>query len=224
VEGWIKAYRRLLENGWLKNHNVFIFWMYCLFKAAYEPTKAIVGFREVNLEPGQFIFGRRKAAKETGLSEREIRTCLAFLSKAQNVTHQTTHHFSIISIVNWNSYQNPKNENDPPNDPQATHGRPHIRMKRKKTPPAPLGANDAFEAFYQGYPKHEGGDKARRAWGKLDPLPELVETIMQALDRQKKYKDYLHGKGQWCAEWPLPATWLNGRRWEDEVPEVKSSW
>ncbi|MGD0625088.1 MAG: hypothetical protein ABSB32_10260 [Thermodesulfobacteriota bacterium] len=130
--GWIKLYRQLITNDWLKNKNVCIFWIYCLLKAVHEPTKAIIGFQEVNLEPGQFIFGRRKAAEETGLSEREIRTSQGFCKKAGNLTIKTTNKFSILSIVNWDTYQNPKIENDQQNDQQVTSKRPHTRIKNKR--------------------------------------------------------------------------------------------
>jgi hypothetical protein len=132
LEGWIKLYRQLITNGWLKNHNVCIFWIYCLLKATKDPTKVITGFQEVNLEPGQFIFGRRKASEETGLSERETRTCLDFLKKAENLTIKTTNKFSIISIVNWEPYQKTKTENDQQNDQQTTNSRPHTRIKNKR--------------------------------------------------------------------------------------------
>jgi hypothetical protein len=117
--GWIKLHRQLIANGWLKNKNVCVFWLYCLLKATHEPVKAIVGFQEVHLEPGQFIFGRHKAAKETGLSEQEIRTCLAFLSKAQNLTIKSTNKFSIITVNNWHTYQDADKANQPASQPAS---------------------------------------------------------------------------------------------------------
>jgi hypothetical protein len=99
--GWIKLYRRALSNGWLKNHKLWAFWCYCLLKASHEKKKTILGFQEIELEPGQFIFGRKKAAEDTGLTERSIRTCLKLLEKNGNVTIKTTNKFSIITVVNW---------------------------------------------------------------------------------------------------------------------------
>ena len=67
--GWIKLYRQILTNGWFKNHNVLVFWIYCLLKAAHKPTKVIRGYNEIRLESGQFVFGRRKASEEIALSK-----------------------------------------------------------------------------------------------------------------------------------------------------------
>jgi hypothetical protein len=65
----------------------------------------VVGRQEVELEPGQFIFGRKVAAEATGLSEQEVRTALDSLRKQQNLTIKTTNKFSIVSITNWETYQ-----------------------------------------------------------------------------------------------------------------------
>ena len=119
MKGWVKLHRQLIENGWLKNPKLFVFWIYCLLKAAHEPFKATVGYQEVNLEPGQFIFGRKIAAEETGLREQEIRSCLNSLRKRQNLTIKSTNKFSIISITNWQRYQGLRDGDKPPNQPAS---------------------------------------------------------------------------------------------------------
>lgn len=131
-QGYVKLWRKSLDAGWLKNHKLWIFWTYCLMKATYKPHKAIIGNREVFLEPGQFIFGRRVAANETGLTERQIRTILAFLINAGNLTIKTTNKYSVITIVNWHIYQQSDYENDPQNDQQVTSNRPHTIRKESK--------------------------------------------------------------------------------------------
>ena len=65
----------------------------------------MIGYQSVKLKPGQFIFGRRSAAKATGLSEKVVRNCLKRLIKSEKATHQRAHHFSIITICNWDKYQ-----------------------------------------------------------------------------------------------------------------------
>lgn len=105
-----------MRKGWFRNHNVVIFWIYCLLKATHKPVTVTVGFQQVPLQAGQFVFGRKKAAEETGLSEREIRTCLEFLKKAGSLTIKPTNKFSIITIVNWHIYQNTKVESDQQNE------------------------------------------------------------------------------------------------------------
>jgi uncharacterized phage protein (TIGR02220 family) len=188
-------------------------------KAAHGPTKVIVGFQEVNLEAGQFIFGRRKAAKETGLSEREIRTSQAFLKKAQNVTIKTTHQFSIISIVNWDTYQNSKIANDPQNDPRATHGRPHTRMKEQKNT---TYSQNSLEAL--SYLNNKTGRHYRDASIIESRLKDggTVEECKQIIDnklRDEYFKDN--------PKFLNPETLFRKSHWDkylNEPLEIKNSW
>jgi hypothetical protein len=117
LSGWIKLYRQLLTNGWFRNHKLLVFWIYCLLKASHKPSKVTAGYQVIPLEPGQFIFGRRKASAETKLSEQEIRSCLSFLKSSKNLTLKTTNKFSIISIVNWERYQGNNHQDQPAKQP-----------------------------------------------------------------------------------------------------------
>lgn len=92
----------------------------------------MVGAQRINLQPGQFIFGRLIAAKETGLTERQIRTCLALLRKLEFLTIKTTNKFSIITIINWHIYQMSETGNDQQSDQHVTSKRPQTRTKEQK--------------------------------------------------------------------------------------------
>jgi hypothetical protein len=80
-----------------------------------------------------------------------------------------------------------------------------------------------FEKFYSAYPKREAKKKALDTWVKLHPDNDLQQNILDAIEKQKIHKDGLKSRNEFCPEWPLPASWLNQRRWEDEMPEVKKS-
>jgi len=119
--GYLKLWRKSLDSGLIKNHNVWVFWTWCLMKTNHrENYKCVVGFQEVILQPGQFIFGFKKASKQTGLTIQKIRTCLTFLKKCQNLTIKTTNKFSIISIINWTLYQQDKIINNKQSNKQVT--------------------------------------------------------------------------------------------------------
>lgn len=108
-QSWIKLYRKALESGWLQNPKLWTFWSYLLLKASHKKYKQIVGYQTVELEPGQLIFGRKKASKELKISEQTIRTCLNYLSQCQNITIKSTSKFSIVNICNWETYQGGNN-------------------------------------------------------------------------------------------------------------------
>lgn len=72
----------------------------------------------------------------------------------------------------------------------------------------------SFDEFWKLYPKKVGKAQAEKAWKKLKVDEALLETMKKAIERQKRSK-------QWKDKQfiPYPATWLNGRRWEDELEE-----
>lgn len=71
-----------------------------------------------------------------------------------------------------------------------------------------------FYEFYMTYPKKKAKSDAFRAFMKIKDLDTEFPRIMEALKRQINSKDWLKDNGKFI---PYPATWLNGRRWEDEV-------
>lgn len=103
--GYVKVWRKIQDGGILRNHRYCAFFLWVLTKATHRQINIIVGCQPITLEPGQFIFGRRVAAEELGMSEREIRTCLEIAKKAEFLTIKTTNKFSIITVVNWDTYQ-----------------------------------------------------------------------------------------------------------------------
>lgn len=217
MDGWVKLHRQLIERGWLKNPKLLTFWIYCLLKATHEPFKAKVGFQEVQLEAGQFIFGLRKASEESFLSIQTIRTCLDTLKRWGNITLKSTNKFSVISIINWESYQCADFENNKPltNKQQTTNNIQEHKEQKNKYSCA------QFDLFYKSYPKKRARRDAERAWSKLNPDESLFQSIMTALEKQKATQDWKKDGGQFI---PLPATWINGRRWEDEIQEAKPTW
>jgi hypothetical protein len=78
---------------------------------------------------------------------------------------------------------------------------------------APVPA-PGFDDFWTRYPRHEGKQAAQKAWGKLGPAPPLG-AIVDALAWQRELPRWREERGRYV---PHPATYLNGRRWEDERP------
>lgn len=87
------------------------------------------------------------------------------------------------------------------------------KLQQEEPPKVPQGTDVLFDRFWNAYPKKKGKESARRAWRKLAPDMALCRVMAEALDRQKRSGDWQRDDGQFI---PYPATWLNGRRWEDE--------
>ena len=136
--GFVKLWRLSCDGGWIKHHKLWAFWTWCLLKATHKEFNVIVGMQVVHLMPGQFITGRHKACEETGLTEQEYRTITAFLKKAGNLTIKSTNKYSIITVVNWDTYQSTNPDDQPTDQPttnqQLTTYKNIKNIKNKETP------------------------------------------------------------------------------------------
>lgn len=103
--GYIKLYRQSLDNGWLRQGDLWRFWCWCLLKAYHKPQTVTIGLQRVDIKVGQFPFGRKVAAEELKMSEQTVRTLLSKLVEWQNLTISSTSKFSVVTVVNWESYQ-----------------------------------------------------------------------------------------------------------------------
>lgn len=112
-------------------------------------------------------------------------------------------------------------ENPPTENP--TQSNKDLNQERLNTPPIPPTGVDEqsalFNRFWDAYPRHDGKEPARRAWRRLKPNMQLCCVMSEAIERQKRSDGWQRDGGRFI---PMPATWLNQRRWEDEpAPQLK---
>ena len=73
---------------------------------------------------------------------------------------------------------------------------------------------NGFNLFWERYPKKLAKRDAEKAFAKINPDEKLFNLILEKLELYKQSEAWLKDCGQFI---PYPATWLNGRRWEDEI-------
>ncbi len=73
---------------------------------------------------------------------------------------------------------------------------------------------NGFNLFWEKYPKKLAKRDAEKAFAKINPDEKLFNLILEKLELYKQSEAWLKDGGQFI---PYPATWLNGRRWEDEI-------
>lgn len=71
-----------------------------------------------------------------------------------------------------------------------------------------------FEVFWKAYPRKVAKKYAGKIWQNMKVNDIFFDTIMKALEIQKKSKQWTDEKGQFI---PHPSKWLNQERWNDEL-------
>ncbi|MCP4975736.1 MAG: hypothetical protein GY931_06200 [Maribacter sp.] len=112
MQGYIKLHRKLVNWEWYDNPNTLRLFIHLLLKANHKYKK----WQGISIERGSFITGYDKLASELNLSKQQIRTSIRKLKSTGEITHQPTPHYSVVTIVNYDSYQC----SDNPLTPQAT--------------------------------------------------------------------------------------------------------
>jgi len=79
--------------------------------------------------------------------------------------------------------------------------------------PTPTG-DPLFDEFWAAYPKKVAKPKAIRAFARLHMTRELLDIILADIRCKQRTERWKKQDGLYI---PYPASYLNDRRWEDEV-------
>jgi len=166
----------------------------------------------------------------TGLKKFHVSRAKAELIARRMVTQRGNY---LAVNKDWSAWQRLPNGVTPyrvtqPGDKKVTQPGEHKRKERKKICAQkielPNGVTTTFQNFYEAYPIHKGKEDALRAWLKATKKQEAEELLiitLGAIKNQKEEKRYLKSVNKFTPEWPMPATWLNKKRWNDEVTREK---
>ena len=106
AEGWIKLHRKLLDNPvTMKDTDHLAVWIYLLLNASHNEHPALFKGEKITLKPGQLITGRKSIALALHIDESKVERILKSLKSEQQIEQQTSSKNRLISITNWEFYQ-----------------------------------------------------------------------------------------------------------------------
>ena len=98
---YILIHRKITDWQWYQDSNTKSLFIDLLLDANYEDSK--VGL--LVIKRGQCLTSLKRIHERTGLTYQQIRTSLNKLEKSQEINKQITNRYSIITINNYNDYQ-----------------------------------------------------------------------------------------------------------------------
>jgi hypothetical protein len=119
MNDWIKIFRKFREWGWYDNGIVKDVFLELLLTANSEPKE----WNGLQIKRGQSIITRKQLSKTLGFTEQNIRTSLTKLKSTNEITIKTYTKFSVVTINNYNKYQQSTNtltNNQPTTNQQLT--------------------------------------------------------------------------------------------------------
>lgn len=100
-KGFIKIYRNLTNWEWYLDVNTTKLFIHCLLMANWEDKE----WKGIVVKRGSFITSLNKLSLGCGLTNRQTRTSLEKLILTNNVTSKATNKYRVITIPNYETYQ-----------------------------------------------------------------------------------------------------------------------
>lgn len=103
--GWVKLYRKLKENPIYKNSKALHCWIECLLRANHQKDKFYLGRKQIELNSGEFIFGRDEFGRSINISGSTAWFWLQRFEVDRMIDIKKTSKGCLCSIINWKYYQ-----------------------------------------------------------------------------------------------------------------------
>lgn len=101
LNGYIKLYRKLIQWGWYQDSVVKDLFLHCLLTASFKEFK----WMGQTMNAGQFVTSYKLLAEALGFTVQQIRTALKKLESTGEITSKSTNKYTVITVINWGSYQ-----------------------------------------------------------------------------------------------------------------------
>jgi len=214
--GWIKLHRQILDSRlWSGPDSVLKVAIYLLLSCNHEQKF----YRMISIKRGQCIRSAVQISEACGMSRKVVRRALDILEKDGFLKKSYpfgSKQVSMLSICKYGTYQGEREKEGQGGSQGGTHQRAKEVPTNKKviTKKNENKEHPLFNEFWKVYPNKTGKAKAETAF--IKALKKTTDEIimsavkLNAISNQQWLKD----NGQFI---PMPATWLNQERWDDEI-------
>ena len=226
MDGWLKLYRSILDSAVFQDAEVLKLWIWLLCNVAFEQHDTICYGKVIHLKPGQIATGRKKIAQCTDLNENKVYRALTALKSLGNIEIKATNKYSIITVVNWDKYQEENGKRTSGEQQTNSKATTEEHQSNSKTTQHKNGKNGKkekniyicsfFQSVWDEYPKKLGKNKVTKA--AMEQLEEAGEaTVMDAV---RNYSEKIKRDGTDEKYIMHGSTFFNGA-WRDYVVEDK---
>ena len=110
---WMKLYYSMLDWEWIRCPEMVCLWINLLLRASNSTRRE----KGMTIRRGQVVASRSQLAKQCGISEQSVRTCITRLISAKQITVLSTKQATIITICKFDKYQQSSPASQPTNQP-----------------------------------------------------------------------------------------------------------
>lgn len=101
-KGFVKLFRKFTKWEWYSDINTKTLFLHLILTANHEDRN----WKGIEVKKGQVVIGIHKLSEEIGLTVQQTKTAIKHLKSTNEITIKPTNKFSIITLINWEKYQN----------------------------------------------------------------------------------------------------------------------
>lgn len=110
MNGWIRLHRQIEEWEWYSCPYTKAVFIHLLIKASWKDAR----WQGINIPRGSLFCSLETLAASTGLSIQRVRTALARLKSTREITSQSTHRGTLVTLCKWDDYNGDETEGNTP--------------------------------------------------------------------------------------------------------------
>lgn len=105
MDGWITLHRKLLDSPIAGKPSYLALWITILLLANHQDKEFIYKNKKEICKRGELVTSRASLAQRTGISPSTIEDLLGYFEKEGNIRQRSNSSFRLITVVNYESYQ-----------------------------------------------------------------------------------------------------------------------
>jgi biotin operon repressor len=212
--GFVRIYRSLLNWEWYDDANTMRVFLHLILTANWEPKK----WHGITIERGQRVYSRSKLAAELKMSEQSVRTAINHLISTGEVTNDSTREYSIVTIKNYELYQQSTSEltNDQPTSNQRpTNDQPQFNKDKNDK----KDKKDKKNIYSKIFSEYAAGDlELLKA---LNDFAEMRKAIKKPLSTERAARMLIHSLDKYADDNKTKIAILNQsifKNWQGVFP------
>jgi len=213
MSGWVKIHRKILDNP-LYTSEPFTriqAWIDLILIANYKDGFFMQRGIRVDVKRGQVGHSIDTLAKRWKWSRGKVERFIFLLENDSQIVRQKNNVTTLLSIINYDEYQADDNTNSKANGHQTVKQTDTNKKEKKEKKEKEI----MFDSFWLKYPNKVAKQKCKDKFLKLpDSDVEMIMTTLDSFITYKPFPNYNH---------PNPETYLNQKRWQDEIVVKQSS-
>ena len=206
--GFVKDYRSKLDWEWFTDPKTAHLWEYICLRVNYEPSR----FRGIEIRRGEMLESINTISKNTGLSEKNVRTALEHLKSTGEVACKRTRYGLLINAIKYAHFQSQERETGTQTGTQPAD---EVAMKWQ-------GSGNEVATYKEYKEIKKVRNKEERAAPTLDEVKQFVKEEGLTIDPARFFNFYESQDWKTSSGYPIRDWKSKARSWQSsERPKRK---